>query len=225
MILIPGLKYPVSATLMQVIMNYNNAPKFEGEKLISIINESMTHYVDEINESRKRGYSNEEIILGYYELFNEIWKNLNHETISGISCKKGCSFCCHINVDIHEVEAKVIFNYLGENGRFKKIDWNKLENQKGLGTYERPKIKDSACIFLESNGTCGIYDVRPISCRKFFVVSSAEKCNTKIYGEGDLIQIQAILEMEILASVLANVFPKIGLMANIMIKLRDEFQV
>lgn len=197
---------------MQVIMNNEDDVEFT-KSLTDLINSQMDYYLQQINDNIGK-VDDVEIIEGFYRLYDEIWKNTNQNVKEAISCKKGCSACCHINVDIHEVEARLIFQEYG----YKKINWSVLEKQQGLDIFHRPKIEDSACIFLESKGNCGIYEYRPISCRKFFVVSPAELCDAT--KSGNTISIQPILDMEILTSVLTVAFPKVGVMADIMLNLR-----
>jgi Fe-S-cluster containining protein len=92
-----------------------------------------------------------------------------------ISCKKGCAFCCHYVVDMTLTEAQIIVEYCKEKGI--EIDKEKLATQQPLSTTERPKHKDSACVFLSPDNSCKIYDVRPIACRMQLVVTAPKYCD------------------------------------------------
>jgi len=179
----------------------------------------MDFLLDSIYEQQP---SSEELVLGFYEFLNECWEKYPKENKKDIKCGKGCSFCCHINVDIHKAEAELILSYLGAKGEYKNIKWDYFEAQIGLGIYERPKIEKSACAFLEKDGTCGIYDVRPMSCRKFFVVNDPKQCDASKNdaGKTQTIQIQTLLDMEIAAAVLNLLLPDIDVMADVFLKLR-----
>lgn len=211
---IEGYDYPLSVTLMQILMNENFNEDFKP-----YINVRMKDFLQQINDAKKTD-SDSEILLGLYKLYDEIWSEVPDRIKSEIKCRKGCSFCCHINVDIHDTEANLIFEELGAQGKYGKIDWNTLEKQKGLDINERIKSSDSKCIFLE-NGDCSIYEFRPVSCRKFFVVSDPKNCDVSD-GVGNTTAIQPILDMEILSAAINVAFPKIGVMADVMLKLRKK---
>jgi Fe-S-cluster containining protein len=88
-----------------------------------------------------------------------------------ISCKKGCSACCHINVDIRETEAKLLVKYAHKN----RIPIDKEYLQKQAVVEKQPGSDVSACVFLK-DGLCSVYPVRPIMCRKYYVVSDPALC-------------------------------------------------
>lgn len=71
-----------------------------------------------------------------------------------VACKSGCSACCHMNVNITEVEAQLIEEQTGR--RYKR-----------LATPVRhpvDKFTGVPCPFL-ADGACSIYSVRPFMCR------------------------------------------------------------
>jgi len=191
------IEYKISSNLVQIIEN----SKEQKNLLIEYIIQQFDEYLIKWNEAKDFGISNKYIVKAFYRIIDEIWDK--HPNKESISCKKGCSFCCHINVDIFPEEAEII---LDEIGMIDKEQIEHLKEQIGLDVMERPLIKNSACVFLKS-GQCSIYDVRPINCRKFFVINNPLECDaTK--SENHFIQVQCILDMEIihcfLASVLGN---------------------
>lgn len=98
---------------------------------------------------------------------------------TGISCKKGCSYCCHQNVDIYPLEAKLIVDHCRNNKI--DIDIGYLKEQAKIPGIELVFSKDYAtCVFLKDN-VCSIYESRPIACRKYYVGTPAELCDTKKY--------------------------------------------
>ncbi len=87
------------------------------------------------------------------------------------SCAKGCSYCCYMDVNIMDIEARFIENNTGIN----------IKNKS-----EHVSINNStACHFLVDN-TCSIYENRPFVCRTYHVLSPKEFCQhkmpAKMYG-------------------------------------------
>jgi hypothetical protein len=65
-----------------------------------------------------------------------------------LSCKKGCSFCCHINVMLYKGEAELISSYCQENNI--SIDKKYLLEQVRIPQKELLFSKThSACVFLK----------------------------------------------------------------------------
>ena len=85
-------------------------------------------------------------------------------------CKKGCSYCCSINVDVTEVEAA----YIAENTGTKikdNIIFSKHKN----------KYFGVPCPFLDQNNhLCSIYEFRPSVCRTYFVFDDSELCKQEV---------------------------------------------
>lgn len=144
-----------------------------------VIMKMLGYYMEQIQENLKKG-SPEEVLLGVYEAIDEEWQHTaDKEAKDRVVCKKGCSFCCHIPVRVMEMEAKVIHWYCKENGI--PIDYNR---------------QGSACMFLSGEGSCSIYPVRPLVCRKYFVASDPKFCDTTRYPKGRVINyINYIMEV------------------------------
>jgi Fe-S-cluster containining protein len=97
-----------------------------------------------------------------------------------ISCRKGCSACCHTQVSVTDDEAELLAK-LVENGI--KIDFNKLKNQaknsKSSSTWYSQPFEDRGCVFLDENKECSVYNDRPSVCRTNHVVGDPKDCSTK----------------------------------------------
>ncbi|MDW8801951.1 SEC-C motif-containing protein [Clostridium sp. A1-XYC3] len=108
-------------------------------------------------------------------------------------CRKGCSHCCHIYMDCTAIEAELIREYVINNFDGDKI--NELKNKINATIMEVPSFKEIKerkeevvelfseknipCIFLDEEGGCSIYEVRPLNCRKFITFSSSTYCEKK----------------------------------------------
>lgn len=102
-----------------------------------------------------------------------------------ISCKAGCSACCHQKVDLGAFEAELIEKYLQDKPL--ALDKERLRKQtealKGeAGTYERLSFEDRRCVFLSAEQTCSIYSVRPLMCRRHFVQSDPAICRSEDFS-------------------------------------------
>lgn len=78
------------------------------------------------------------------------------------SCKKGCSHCCCIDIQISIYEVEYICSKTGISYT------NEIPFSQGHKT---------PCPFLASN-VCSIYSVRPLVCRFYHVMGDPEDCKT-----------------------------------------------
>lgn len=87
-------------------------------------------------------------------------------------CSKGCSACCHIDVLVTELEAKLIDKKMGQ----------KRKSPQGVFSMDHY----SPCPFLDSKGECSIYNARPFNCRTFHTLDDPKYCETgedhNLYG-------------------------------------------
>ncbi len=80
---------------------------------------------------------------------------------SCVPCKKGCSACCYIQVELSQAEAELI----GEAVHRAPVQFSPGHHTTGNELLGRP---DTPCPFLKEDA-CSIYDVRPIVCRNFVI--------------------------------------------------------
>lgn len=78
-----------------------------------------------------------------------------------MSCGKGCSHCCHIDVQITVLEAEYIQVKRG------------IPAQVNAGLTHGHR---EACPFLAPWGACSIYEARPLICRLYHVAGDPENC-------------------------------------------------
>jgi Fe-S-cluster containining protein len=97
-----------------------------------------------------------------------------------VTCKKGCTACCHTQVSVTEGEAKLLSKYIKKIPNF---DWHKLEKQadaKNSGNlFFKIPYDQRGCVFLDEEGSCSVYEDRPSVCRSNHAVSDAKLCETK----------------------------------------------
>ncbi|MBI4053779.1 MAG: YkgJ family cysteine cluster protein [Candidatus Doudnabacteria bacterium] len=104
-----------------------------------------------------------------------------------LACGKGCSFCCHQMVTCTKGEWEEIHSYLLSRGMLRKQKLRFLRakavwlayfacNQAALEQDPFRIIQDhlnAPCVFLNGDGSCAVYPVRPIDCR---TMTSTVRC-------------------------------------------------
>lgn len=103
-----------------------------------------------------------------------------------IDCGPGCSGCCVVNVSTLLPEGFAIARFLTQQGeqtvsqaaeRLEDL-WRQV---RGLDDDDRLFVQRS-CAFLDDNGSCSIYPVRPLLCRSV-TSTSAESCREALSGK------------------------------------------
>lgn len=116
-----------------------------------------------------------------------------------ISCKKGCAYCCHIQVHTTPDEAELLLRYCAHAGI--EIDWSRVDHQAKVERWRQLDYKSRKCVFLGQDNTCQVYLHRPMACRKYMVGSPAEQCNSEKYPNGETMLLTAN-KAEMMASAL-----------------------
>lgn len=133
------------------------------------------------------------------------------------SCKRGCSYCCYLSVDITADEADLILAHLQKENR--TLDWDRLERQAAVQDFRTLSHEDKRCTFLGKEGECTIYDVRPLNCRKYLVVGDPKDCETGITTEGARVNLLVAAKAEVYTSAVFSIMGS-ARMANILLRLR-----
>lgn len=101
-------------------------------------------------------------------------------------CHKGCAHCCHELVYCTSEEARLIHDHCREAGL--AIDHAKLERQlrhvatdahrdhTGGTTWNDQEEADQSCVFLDPEGACAIWAVRPMVCRAHLAEGTDAYC-------------------------------------------------
>ncbi len=135
----------------------NNIKKFKKTPIPKKIIKRMI-WLDEYISNQTGTCNAQEIIKNIYSVADLYMK----EHISNFSpCHKGCSYCCHVALDVTALEAIYIHSItdIEINHRSVKID------------------KTSACPFLK-NDICSIYELRPLVCRLFASLEPVKMCKS-----------------------------------------------
>jgi len=100
----------------------------------------------------------------------------NPEMVENISCKSGCANCCSLYVEVTDVEAELIVQYLVKKNML--LDEAKLRRQAfyDKSNWFTQSFDDRSCVFLNKDKTCSIYEARPSACRSMVVISDPKHC-------------------------------------------------
>ncbi|MDY0291082.1 MAG: YkgJ family cysteine cluster protein [Desulfuromonadaceae bacterium] len=114
----------------------------------------------------------------------ELCAGLHASDSEMIACNAGCSACCRVNVATLVPEAYNIAAYLrhtrsaAELARLRAQMRQMLVVIGGLDDDERIAT-NQPCVFLDQEGSCSIYPVRPLLCRSI-TSTSAEACRAAL---------------------------------------------
>lgn len=101
-----------------------------------------------------------------------------------IHCGKGCSGCCSLVVNCTFPEAVLIASALSSSQAeqvqsriavLQSIATQATSLKEWLTTYRQ---QAGPCPFLDQTGACGIYPVRPLSCRSLLATQAPHWCST-----------------------------------------------
>lgn len=104
-----------------------------------------------------------EMVSEYFKVFDMYTETETKK--QAVSCRKGCSFCCFVPLQITEAEGHILAKHLTEE------IVETLKEQKQLD----PKAP-RPCVFLRDQ-ECSVYQDRPLACRSHLVASPPENCD------------------------------------------------
>ena len=89
-----------------------------------------------------------------------------------LACRRGCSLCCHLPVEVLPPEAFALARWLRARlapaalaALLERLERNAARTRE-LGPAGRKRV-NLACALLGADGSCGAYEVRPAQCRRF----------------------------------------------------------
>ena len=109
-----------------------------------------------------------------------------------ISCRKGCSFCCHQLQIVNADEAMLLANKAKQLNidldlLHEQADWiaERYDNLQGCESdWFKITPEKTKCVFLDSETKeCRVYEDRPSSCRNYFVISEPKDCSYENPGQ------------------------------------------
>ena len=142
--------------------------------MLKIMNDVIKKMKKLSSPARRARLAHKEVNNKISELFE------NSEVKAKVSCREGCSACCHTQVSITDDEAQLLYKLI-QNGH--QIDLDKLKRQsvasREASSWYKLSYQDRGCIFLDEKKSCSIYDNRPLVCRTNHVVSDPSDCSTE----------------------------------------------
>jgi len=95
-----------------------------------------------------------------------------------VSCRKGCSGCCHYEVQITGDEAALLKEAVEDGIEIDRERLARLAARKERDPeWAQFAVPENRCVFLSDEGACRVYAARPASCRKHLVTSPAALCS------------------------------------------------
>jgi Fe-S-cluster containining protein len=119
-------------------------------------------------------------VLRAQKLHELVEKEISLEADISVSCKKGCSSCCHMEVEITNYETELLALAV-KNGFAIDRERLSIQSERNLQDpqWRDPSVRtQSRCVFLDEQGACGIYPLRPVMCRRHSVTSPAKNCES-----------------------------------------------
>jgi Fe-S-cluster containining protein len=202
-------KKAVNATLEGELMHVTStmeklmqSVRHEQQKLMAIV--SMIGFYQNLWNKIEEHSGSYMAMESFYKFMDTYEKEMNPEDRAAIKCRKGCSFCCHIEVGVSEPEIDLIIDYIQEHDV--AIDMARLELQQNFKDDKEHMLSPfSKCVFLTGQQECGIYPVRPMACRKHFVTTDPMLCDGHNNPENtEVVGVSADFKMESMATALLN---------------------
>lgn len=196
------MRIQISSQIIETLeMNYSS----EQAQMIldKFIVPKISEYVDRF---RKEGIGKKDLPKLYQE-FDEVIEDGKNEFLQNgvkLSCRKKCSYCCYQAVDLFDMEFE-LYADMYKSGKI-LINIEQLKKSENHHTVDDFIKEPLACVFLK-DGLCSIYDVRPISCRKYYVSNDPVHCDMNDRSVRNL-SLPTNVRIEILYSAMATYFGK-----------------
>jgi Fe-S-cluster containining protein len=154
---------------------YKTYEKLKDEKLFKKLFRKTKKKLRQIGSPLARAVLTHKLIdLEINQLFSDPVVKEN------VTCKKSCSACCHTQVSVTSDEAELLASEV-LNGS--EVDLGRLRLLAEAGNeselFYQFSYEQRACPFLNSEGSCEVYENRPSVCRTNHVISEAELCETR----------------------------------------------
>ena len=105
--------------------------------------------------------------------------------INAVSCKPGCSNCCHYPLLITVGEAIILYRFLAQKGRLTGVMRKKLQDHADLTSLLDPAVwmrSNISCPLLDTSNKCQGYEARPLACRLLVSADDPEACHPHAFN-------------------------------------------
>ncbi len=189
--------------------------EYQESTKLPLIKECVQHYYDELSKCYKK---DDKATYAYstLKLFDQtLVKWENNPDYKKITCKKGCSNCCHVAVIIRDSEADLLIELIKKEKIDPKTHRLKKQSKKTDEDFHDLSYKESKCIFLK-NHECSIYEYRPLNCRCHNTLDESKYCDVKKYPRR---KHQKFLPLEIMViQRVVQLIEDVGYMSNQLLK-------
>jgi Fe-S-cluster containining protein len=118
---------------------------------------------------------------------SDLAASARRSTKDALACRKGCSWCCHHKVGVTVPEVIAIKAQLEASPQhldvIKKRAAELAKDARIFSDTEKPRAR-IPCALLGEDGSCSVYEVRPIPCRSW-LSTDVESCKKHLDGEGE----------------------------------------
>ncbi len=137
------------------------------EEITPAIAEMATRAARMILAWRRQGASDFDILLAQTRAAGERFDaQVAALEPRGLACSKGCSHCCYLSVGVTFGEALYVAGFLrDERPDLIPRAQGSAARYRSCRTSAERFFAALPCAFLESDGTCAVYAVRPLVCR------------------------------------------------------------
>ena len=157
-----AIQIGVSSTLVTLI------DKGLVDQPLNEILENILDALTTLTQLQSAGARPDSIMGALYAVVDR--KMQQHNLHDPVSCKKGCAFCCKMNVDVTPMEAMVILAFTKQRGITIDTDYLRAQAKipKEMLAFT-PGL--SACVFLKKDNTvwnlpCAPTSMQEICCKK-----------------------------------------------------------
>jgi len=136
---------------------------------------SFYNHIFSLSEGMLRlSTDNEKLIELIREVYNQTEKeaseSISEEERKHMDCEAGCSTCCRVHVPVLRPESLIIIEFLKSTRSAEEIEQLKIDMKAlclEIGCLDELEriFANKKCIFLDKDGVCSIYPVRPLLCR------------------------------------------------------------
>ncbi len=147
---------------------------------------------------QKVNEENVSVVLATYRTFDEYFdKEIKASGIT-LTCRKGCSSCCHTFITSTEMEIDEVIRFINQLPRTSRMplvrkvmgqarEWRDYYNKNRLkiecDTFKAFNNWPNPCPFLGDNGSCEIYPVRIVDCRTLTTLGPCTLPKVKYFGD------------------------------------------